>query len=200
MSWQSPSPMRGLVVWEVESKCSASKQERSEARDCQWGKQAADARAQREVRSKRLSVVRPLAREASAVVSTTVLPRLPQCVRVGRLFAGVPAPAGAIPFPIRVVPSARASWRECGGETKRKHAEHFFALQLCGELQSYKDVLLLWASKHHYQRTSHVHPQRCCVSRSTSIVLWQVYVCKLPPHSRSSKKTSGSRIDDELVR
>ena len=34
--------MRGLVVWEVESKCSASKQERSEARDCQWGKQAAD--------------------------------------------------------------------------------------------------------------------------------------------------------------
>ena len=67
--------MRGLVSWQVESKCSASKQQRSEARDCQWCKQAADARVQREVRSKRLSVVRPLAREASAVVSTTVLAR-----------------------------------------------------------------------------------------------------------------------------
>ena len=61
--------MRGLVVWEVESKCSASKQVRSEARDCQWGKQAPDARVQREVTSKRLSVVPPLAREASAVVA-----------------------------------------------------------------------------------------------------------------------------------
>ena len=133
MYWQSPSPMRGLVSWQVESKCSASKQQRSEARDSQWCKQAADARVQREVRSKRLSVVRPLAREASAVVSTTVLARLPHPVRGGRSFAGVPVPPGAIPFPIRAVPSARPSWRERGAETCRA----FFCIAVVWVLQSY---------------------------------------------------------------
>ena len=138
--------MRRLVSWQVESKCSASKQQRSEARDCQWCKQAADARVQREVRSKRLSVVRPLAREASAVVSTTVLARLPHPVRGGRLFAGVPVPPGAIPFPIRAVPSARASWRERGAETKRKHAEHFLHCSCVGV--TVVEWFFFWASKH----------------------------------------------------
>ena len=41
-------------------------------------------------------------------------------------------PTGANSIPIRVVPSARASWRERGAETKGKHAEHFFALLSCG--------------------------------------------------------------------
>ena len=120
---QGSSPVRRLVLWHVYSK------------QC---KQAAGARVQREGTSKILSAAPPLAREASVVVSTRVLSLLPHPVRGGRSFAGVPVPAGANSIPIRVVPSARASWRERGAETKRKHAEHFCALQLLWVLQSCK--------------------------------------------------------------
>ena len=89
---------------------------------------------------------------------------------------------------------------ESAGPKRNGNMKRNFLYCSCVGVAVVEGVFFLWASKHHYQRTSHVHPQRCCVSRSTSIVLWQVYVCKLPPHSRSSKKTSGSRIDDELVR
>ena len=129
--------MRGLVSWQVESKCSASKQQRSEARDSQWCKQAADARVQREVRSKRLSVVRPLAREASAVVSTTVLARLPHPVRGGRSFAGVPVPPRShpIPDPGRSVGPGFLARARGRNETETRRA--FFCIAVVWVLQSY---------------------------------------------------------------
>ena len=60
----------------------------------------------------------PLAREASLLSSPVVLSLLPHPVCGGRSFAGVPVPPGANSIPIRVVPSARASWRGCGANSR----------------------------------------------------------------------------------